>query len=342
MHFIKIVLTLFIPFILGGLVGCSEPENEQVGTPLDPHKSNQIADKLQTYAAEKREEFLLETNKLQIQTGRFLGDPTEQQLNLLQEQWQRAHQSFSQAQFGLLTPPEGPNLVDSRIDPWPIQPGFIDDLEEYPFTGVVHDTTLSITPEMLIQQHQVTGSEEVLLGFHAIELLIFTRPIADFEASTSEWNDRRRKLLELMVAQFTQDVNQNAQASELLMISTQPPELINLFLDQTLVQLRSIFRESNLVAAQGSGHCLSRDCSLAILFEELSALKSYMVDEVGVVEAFKELDPATYDNFLKTIEDAPETILQSEQDEVALANVPLILSALTHQVEAFSNSLEGR
>jgi hypothetical protein len=302
---------------------------------LDPGRSQQVAKALQKYATSSRQTYLVEVNKLQIQSRTFLSQPNEETLGNLRNQWLNTHRAFSQAQFGLLSPPGEINLPRTRIDTWPIQPGFIDDLEDYPLTGVVHDSMLDMTPQMLIAQHGVTSAEEVLLGFHGIELLIFTRPLSDFEPGVSDWTDRRRMLLELMVDQLSIDANESAKASSELFSTTEPNALIAIFLEQTLVRLRDIFRESNLVAAQGSGHCLSRECSLDILYEELIALERYLVGEVGVVEVFQELDPATYENFVQTIGGAADTVRQSDRDEVALANVPLILSALTHQVEAF-------
>ena len=73
-----------------------------------------------------------------------------------------------------------------------------------------------------------------------------------------------------------------------------------------------------------------------ILREELTALQSFFVTEVNVAGAFRESDPATYGNFMQTVESAAATV---EDDELAMANVPLVLSALSHQLEAFQRAV---
>lgn len=328
MHFTSLVILVLL------LTGCSKVEPNLPKLSHSIPNAEEIASSLKSLTSSTNAKFLNQTKRLTELTHAYLDAPNQQTLNELQEQWLAAHIAFSHTQHGLLT-----NKPDGlfRLDAWPIQPGFIDNLVDYPYSGIIHDTTLEITTQTLIEQHGITDSGEVVLGFHALELLVFTRPTSDFEPGDAT-RERRRLLLELIANQMLSDAEEITAASQLIFEDSSPDEVVRLFLRQTLSTVRRIFRESHLVAAQGTEHCLSRDRSLRILHEEMIALRRFMVDDVAVAESFRGMDPATVNNFMLTIRDAPDTIERSAFDEIAMANAPLVLAALTHQLEALDKA----
>lgn len=129
--------------------------------------------------------------------NRFLTRPDEPNRESAIAAWHTAHDAWLQA-WGAAALISGPNArsVAFQIDAWPVTPGFLDTLPEYPHAGMVADIALTLDPESVRTQHGFSDVSEVALGFHAIELLLTTRPLEDFSAE-SELKRRRQTLLRL-------------------------------------------------------------------------------------------------------------------------------------------------
>ena len=126
---------------------------------------------------------------------------------------------------------EDTHLLLNRLVQFPILPGFIDSYGSYEFSGLVNDISLPITPGTLAEQHGVTDSGEVILGYYAMEYLLFSdqnsRKPDDFVAvnnlsaeqqalglqSIDEIpNNRRGQLLKLQTELASADIDQLVQA----------------------------------------------------------------------------------------------------------------------------------
>lgn len=140
-------------------------------------------------------------NALGNASARFLAGPDQASRESLQKAWVAAHIAYLKLSTGNAVPPP----LAASIDPWPIEPGFIDTLPDYPDSGIVSDTTLSITSATLREQHQFSDEVEVSLGFHVIEYFAFSRQVEDFLPGV-EPNDRRRLMLAAVVAALIQDL----------------------------------------------------------------------------------------------------------------------------------------
>lgn len=116
-----------------------------------------------------------------------------------------------------------------QIDYWPILPGYIDYLKDYPGSGVVGDMTVPLNHDSILQQHGVYDLSEALLGFHPLEFLLWgenlppgehPRPVSDYQPVTDLSaeqqeeglqvaqldNNRRRQLLELVSTHLVDDL----------------------------------------------------------------------------------------------------------------------------------------
>lgn len=338
------------------LTGCSETAPDNPDRPattvenlaVSPVDAATVATAFRTNSKAANLELLTEIGALMPSLEKFLAAPSEANLQNLQDRWLSAHLAYSRAHFGLLTNRDtDPDLL-FRIDAWPIQPGFIDNLEGYPESGIVFDETLEITSANLLVQHGITDREEVVLGFHALELLLFTRSVSDFEAGTSVFHDRRRNLLQLIGQQLIEDVELLVAESDQNVSGLDPVALLERLLALSLSKSRGMLTESNLIAAEDSGHSLDKSRSLQILSVELDSMKRFLLTPVALAALFQPADPVNHKNFVQTIERgiqiteearAAATSEGSEQlpeDSLALAELPLILSALTHQLEAFT------
>lgn len=114
-----------------------------------------------------------------------------------------------------------------QINHWPILPGYIDYVVNYPDSGIVNDMTVAIEPDSLRAQHGAFDADEAAIGFQVVEFLLWgenvndspARPASDFlpqtELSAEEEadgmsvsdlpNNRRRELLRNTVAILRSD-----------------------------------------------------------------------------------------------------------------------------------------
>lgn len=342
MHFFALALLLVL------LAGCSQNDPPQPFELLSTDQTKTvIPDSLITalgrHSMQTAKSFVAEAKILHSLTNEYLALPNENNQIRVQRQWLTTHIAYTTAQLGLIGGDQQDlNFADLgfRLDAWPIQPGFIDNVPEYPHSGVVFDKTLEINTENLLEQHGVTDDEEVLLGFHSIEFLVFSRPASDYLSQTSEWNDRRRLMLELIIKQFLTDSISFSESVESY-YSERPSNssTAKIFLRDALAKARLASRESNLVAAQNTGHCLDATRSIAVLAAEIHALDQFFITAVPLGTVLRSSSPVAYENFVATLEQTKSAIQSSENDEVARANLPLLLSALTHQLETFYQSI---
>lgn len=331
MHLPALMLLLVL------LVSCGEQEpiiDPEVLKPIP--QSEPIAAAFYRYQRHTSQEFLAQVKALESDITSFLSKPDQVNLLAAQQTWQKAHTTFSAAQFGFISNSRTLQEILFRVDAWPIQPGFIDNLPNYPVSGVVFDETLPMDLEHLTTQHGITDNEEVILGFHALELLLFTRSLADYELANQGHIARRRQLLELVTIQLIEDADLLVKESSQGTADLEADALLHLLLQETLRKIRNIYRESNLVAAQGAGHALNQERSLLVLKAELLGLEKFLVSEVPLAQAFEAQDPETYNNFIVTLERAQLIVSDQTADPLAVAELPLVLAALTHQLEAFA------
>ncbi|WP_111642645.1 imelysin family protein [Marinimicrobium alkaliphilum] len=162
----------------------------------------------------------------------LLDRPSVESLTQARQHWHQTHD-----QWLALTPlsalatrhrqafPELATLV-RRIDAQPFEPGYLDGVAGYPYSGLVHDISLPITRDTLLEQHGLTDDSDVSLGFHALAFMLWgenlERPVVDFRArerlsaEQSEMgltveeipNNRRRDLVQLIARQLLDDLRQ--------------------------------------------------------------------------------------------------------------------------------------
>ncbi len=136
--------------------------------------------------------------------GVMLSAPEPSNFDLVRERWRSAHDAYLAAVPFVAAVEAGPAYAAAAtppseyIDAWPMLAGYIDYTADHPRSGIVFDTTVSIEPAGLIDQHQLTDASEVSIGFHAMEFLLWGedggRPLADFETNAEGEEVQRRRL----------------------------------------------------------------------------------------------------------------------------------------------------
>ena len=109
----------------------------------------------------------------------FLARPNEDTLSSAQQAWKALH--AVEQKLAVIH-----NLVQShsgsfdmvratlaRTSAQPIQPGYLDRVGTYAYSGLVYDIGVQLTQENLRHQHQLTDEEEVVLGIYALEFMLF-------------------------------------------------------------------------------------------------------------------------------------------------------------------------
>lgn len=172
---------------------------------------------------------------LLAQVELFLAEPGEASLAQTRQEWRNSHQQWQQHALWLtLAQSQQSRFSDLHhryflLDARELQPGYLDAVADYPFSGIVNDISIVLTADNLRQQHGLTDNSEVSLGFHALEFLLWgeqgLRSFTDFQAiatinneqnaaglTTGDLaNNRRRTLLRLISQLLADDLQRLRQ-----------------------------------------------------------------------------------------------------------------------------------
>lgn len=231
------------------LVGCNENEPsvreaEPAGLPppssfetLNPALNQSAKEIALDYVEQIAADFEQGRSALeQMQTAihDFVDAPSAASMAAARRSWLEAHSAYEltalHRYFAVQVLDDALGLellrLQYRINHWPIIPGYIDYVEGYPDSGIVHDINVPLNREALVQQHGSFDVAEVTLGFHVIEFLLWGnrsepggRPASDYEpvAELSQdesengylleqlSNNRRRQLLTVITDTLLDD-----------------------------------------------------------------------------------------------------------------------------------------
>lgn len=160
------------------LGGCSDPDQPTAPEPASPVQINIDLQAFDSLVSAQTRKSLIFAEALRLSTQQFLATPDATHQADLQAAWLKAHNAYVAVTALAAINPEAPLLF--QIDAWPIEPGYLDSLPAYPDSGLISDVTITISAESLREQHGFTDPQEVSLGFHAMEYLLFARSAADF------------------------------------------------------------------------------------------------------------------------------------------------------------------
>ncbi len=162
----------------------------------------------------------------------LLDSPSEATLASAQEAWLTAHSAYETTLLHryfaelVLSQQAYLDLVDLnfRMNSWPIFPGYLDAVENYPDSGLVHDPSVTLNRATLLDLHGQFDLAEAALGFHVLEFLLWgetprLRLVDDYRAVTVLTADhiaaglsleqlprnRRRQLLTLTIESLLTD-----------------------------------------------------------------------------------------------------------------------------------------
>lgn len=177
---------------------------------------------------------------MQSEISDFIDQPNAATLASVRNSWIDAHRLYEltalHRYFARLILTEQDSLtlfqLQYQINHWPILPGYIDYVDGYPDSGIVHDVNVPLDVASLREQHGFLDISEAILGFHVLEYLIWganedgnsPRPASDYLAATQLSasqaengyvldqlaNNRRRVLLTIVGQAILEDFQQTS------------------------------------------------------------------------------------------------------------------------------------
>lgn len=164
---------------------------------------------------------------LQIAVNKLLDNPSSSSLENAQRSWRDARNSYQHYVDFDFTQTSLPQSIKDQlgylrtshfhISAYPIEPGFLDSFGVYAYSGIVHNISLELTENELININAATTDEEISLGLYAIEYMLFglekNRTAQDFTAVTSLSDDLHKRGFK--------DVNETPQARRRKILSLQ-------------------------------------------------------------------------------------------------------------------------
>ncbi|EKF75487.1 hypothetical protein A11A3_03984 [Alcanivorax hongdengensis A-11-3] len=151
-------------------------------------------------------------NHWQSAMAAFQAGPDQARLDSLRQAARQWYASVSQAYLLLASRACASEQQDrlDRVDSWPLYPGYLDALPQWPDSGLINDPTLALTADSLRNQHGATDDGEASLGFAAL-FVVLEGPGDDLKplkayTGKADSPDRRRQYLALVGTQLQQDI----------------------------------------------------------------------------------------------------------------------------------------
>ncbi len=227
-------LYLSLSFAILSLTGCDKQESTSSTTTPSAVESvvtspaTESLQQLSKLSFRNTTELLHLSHKLHIEIANFLKSPSEQELKKAQQAYDSLLLQWAQSlPFVYMTAltNNGAPLVN-RIEKLPILPGYLDQIPDYPFSGLVHDIMVPIDATSLTLLHTPHNDEQVIFGLSALEFLLYDHFNSDHykkfvtqtELLSKEVNEdirvdqlpnnRRRDLLKLQSDQLVKDLSE--------------------------------------------------------------------------------------------------------------------------------------
>lgn len=114
----------------------------------------------------------------------FLAEPNATNRDLARTAWHNCYElwnrfrPFHQRSFSVTEAADFRRL-QSLINIRPFQPGYIDGLPDYPYSGLVHESGMDLTLDNLVNQHQMMDAESPSLGFPVLETFLWREPMTE-------------------------------------------------------------------------------------------------------------------------------------------------------------------
>ena len=328
------ILKRLIPLLL--LASCSEPYEERKLPNLSQSLVIEVLSDTRASQQLLVTQLLLETRKL----NQLLQQGEQPDLELLRDQWTKAHDAFIRLNFFSLA-----RIDTTRVDAWPIYEGFIDSLPGYPDSGIINDTTIELSRASLLQQHGITANSEASIGFHPLEFMLFARTDAHYLEPIR--GDRRKNYLRIATTLLEDEVTLFVETHDRLYddyleqvnTNSQPEIQLLILLSRLHFSIVSLFAEANQFQQTISGHGQRSGSTKSTLRAQLEQLQTISGPDTKLAGILKDISDEVSDEYQLTLERALALIRNEMASDDELTQLPLFVAAMGHQLEDFIRPL---
>jgi len=210
------------------LVSCDDDDDD--ATPTGSTTSKQeIKEAYANLVFANYEDSYNEAVKLKTAIDAFLADPSKASLQAAKDAWIAAREPYGQTEAfrfagGPIDDEDGP---EGALNAWPLDESYIDYTDNNGTIlqgGIINNlgSYPTLTKELLASLNEQGGEENVSIGYHAIEFLLWgqdlgepsakkagERPYTDFvvDGGTAQNEDRRREYLKIITDLLLEDLN---------------------------------------------------------------------------------------------------------------------------------------
>ncbi|MDO3387426.1 imelysin family protein [Gilvimarinus sp. SDUM040013] len=282
--------------------------------------------------------------QLHTQIEDLLDAPSQTQLQQAQNLWQQLH-----ARVLLTNPVTGlaatnPSLFAelaqdlTLVTQQPIAPGFLDRVQNYPYSGIVYDVSLPLNRDTLLNQHGLTAANEATVGLHVLEFLLFgdtgERSVDDFRQanvagshskSSEQPNNRRRTLLQL-TSRLTCDALESLP--EHWHPGSTSAHTYNRLASHTQLELWRYALASNLQTILDPEHCEFTQQPCIVSPDAVGSLLSFLAHEHDGYRLLPELNLLSLDAQLESLQNNAEVAAAERQQHLTM-----ILKTISEQAQ---------
>ena len=172
------------------------------------------------------EDSLIRARELRDAIVGFVDQPTQETLEAARRAWLASREPYGQTEAyrfygGPIDDADGP---EGLINAWPLDEGYVDYVEGSPESGIINDPERYpvIDRELLVSLNESGAEENVSVGFHAIEFLLWgqdrsadgpgTRSPDDYQAGVGRNAERRSLYLRITADLLVEHLEQMVQA----------------------------------------------------------------------------------------------------------------------------------
>lgn len=177
------LLALLLPLVVGRIQAQQAPDN-------------MTAQVLTTYADivyATYEDTLTLTLEMQQSIDAFLADPTADSLEAARDAWRAAREPYGKTEafrfYG--GPIDDEDNLEGLINAWPMDEIYLDYVEGISDAGLINDRVQypEITPELLESLNEQGAEENISVGYHAIEFLLWGQDLSEDGAGQRAYTD---------------------------------------------------------------------------------------------------------------------------------------------------------
>ena len=158
-------------------------------TPTNTIDKSEVIANYADLVFENYEDAIADAALLKSAIDAFVADPTETNFTATKNAWLNARESYGTTEAFRFA--DGPidsgdtEEIEGWLNSWPLDEVYIDYVDGNATSGIINDTSIALTKEGLANLNGIGGEENVAIGYHAIEFLLWGQDLTDPSAQTS-------------------------------------------------------------------------------------------------------------------------------------------------------------